>query len=342
MTFLNRVATQTVPAAHGADPWPAPKLAGDTAHGVPENASARSLIAEDPRSAAEIAACAYPELETFITEEDRAFWCFMNPRPRPSFTPQLLRDLEAMQDCISVLFDRGAAGHGRPFDYFILGSRSPGVFNLGGDLNLFVEKIRARDGATLRRYGYACVEAGHANHRGYDNGVITIGLIQGDALGGGLESALSCDLLIAERQAKFGLPEVLFNLFPGMGAYSFLSRRIGPIKAEEMIMSGRIYTAEEMLALGVVDVLAEAGEGQRAARAYIAANRTRRNAHSAIYKVRRRVNPVPLEELRDVVDTWVEAALALEEADLRKMTRIAAAQDRFRARQTGAAAIAAE
>ncbi len=216
------------------------------------------------------------------------------------------------------------------------------MFNLGGDLNLFVEKIRARDGATLRRYGYACVEAGHANHRGYDNGVITIGLIQGDALGGGLESALSCDLLIAERQAKFGLPEVLFNLFPGMGAYSFLSRRIGPVKAEEMIMSGRIYTAEEMLALGVVDVLAEPGEGQRAVRTYIAANRARRNAHSAIYKVRRRVNPVPLEELRDVVDTWVEAALALEETDLRKMTRIAAAQDRFRARQTGAVAIAAE
>ena len=62
-------------------------------------------------------------------------------------------------------------------------------------------------------------------------------------------SALSCDMLIAERQAKLGLPEVVFNLFPGMGAYTYLSRRIGSMKAEELIMSGRLYTAEEMLAL---------------------------------------------------------------------------------------------
>ncbi len=335
MTFLNRVAKLT---AHGIGAGiPNPAL------GLPECASARSPIAEDGRPAAEIAACSYPELETFITEEDRAFWCYMNPHPRPSFTPQLLRDLEAMQDCIAGLFDRAAGGGGeRPFDYFVLGSRSAGVFNLGGDLNLFVDKIRARDGATLRRYGYACVEAGHANYRGYDNGVVTIGLIQGDALGGGFESALSCDLLVAERQAKFGLPEVLFNLFPGMGAYSFLARRIGAVKAEEMILGGRIYTAEEMHALGVIDVLAEPGDGQRAVCDYIAGNRGKRNAHSAVYKVRRRVNPVSLQEMRDVVDLWVEAALALEETDLRKMLRIATAQDRFRARQSAGSAIAAE
>ena len=310
--------------------------------GVPENASARSLIAEDPRSAAEIAACAYPELETFITEEDRAFWCFMNPRPRPSFTPQLLRDLEAMQDCIAGLFDRGAAGYGRPFDYFILGSRSPGVFNLGGDLNLFVEKIRARDGATLRRYGYACVEAGHANHRGYDNGVITIGLIQGDALGGGLE--IGTVLRPADRRAAGQVRPARSAVQP-LPRHGRLQLPLAPDRPDQG--GGDDHERAHLhgrgdAALGVVDVLAETGEGQRAACAYIAANRARRNAHSAIYKVRRRVNPVPLEELRDVVDTWVEAALALEEADLRKMTRIAAAQDRFRARQTGAAAIAAE
>lgn len=275
-----------------------------------------------------VASQAYTDLEVAITPEDRAFWCFMKPRERPSFTKPLLRDLGHMQSLIDALFTATPPGAETPFDYFVLGSRAEGVFNLGGDLGLFAEKIREGDRDGLRRYAHACVLSGYANYTGYGHGVVTIALIQGDALGGGLEAPLSCDVMVAERQAKFGLPEILFNLFPGMGAYSFLSRRIGAAKAEEMIMSGRLYTAAEMHALGVVDVLAEEGEGERAVRDYIARNRPRLRAQSAIYKVRRRVNPVTLDELLDVTDLWVDTALSLSEQDLRRMGRIAAAQDR--------------
>ena len=66
----------------------------------------------------------------------------------------------------------------------------------------------------------------------------TITLVQGDALGGGFEAAISSNVVIAEKSAKFGLPEVLFNLIPGMGAYSFLVRRTSPDLAEKIIMSG--------------------------------------------------------------------------------------------------------
>jgi DSF synthase len=277
---------------------------------------------------AEVAGQHYSELDVSITDEDRAFWCFMKPPTRPSFSRQLLVDLAHMQQMIKKLFADGSA----PFDYFILGSRWPGVFNLGGDLNLFAEKIRQRDREGLRQYAYACVGSGYANYTGYDNGIVTIALLQGDALGGGLESALSCDILIAERQTKFGLPEVLFNMFPGMGAYSFLSRRVGMMKAEQMMLEGRTYTADEMLALGAIDMVVEQGEGVQAVRAHIARNRSRLLAMSAVYKARRRVNPVTLEELRDVTDIWVDTALRITEQDLRRMCRIAAAQDRFRAR----------
>jgi DSF synthase len=274
----------------------------------------------------------FANLDVALTEEDRAFWCFMKPERRPSFTRDLLVDLARMQQLINDLFAAAPSSAPVPFDYFVLGSHSQGVFNLGGDLTLFAEKIRRGEREELRRYAYACVNSGYANYTGYGQGVVTIALIQGDALGGGLEAALSCDMLIAERQAKFGLPEIVFNLFPGMGAYTFLSRRVGMLKAEQIIMSGRVYTAEEMHALGVVDMLVDEGEGERAVREHIARNRSRHLAQSAIYKVRRRVNPVSLDELRDVTDIWVDTALHLSEQDLNKMCRIAAAQDRFRAR----------
>jgi DSF synthase len=282
----------------------------------------------------------FQDLDTSITNEDRAYWAFMRPSERPSFTRQLLTDLAAMQVQISDLF---AASPERPFDYFVLGSRTPGTFNLGGDLVLFRQKIEARDANALRAYGYSCTQSGYNNYSGYGERIITIALIQGDALGGGFESALSCDVIVAERQAKFGFPEVLFNLFPGMGAYSFLARRIGAAKTEEMIHSGNIYSAEDLQSMGVVDVLVDQDCGVEAVKRYIAKNRLRHSAHSAMYQVRRRVNPVTLQELNDVVDIWVDSALRLSEQDLRKMSRIASAQDRSRQRRLDASmAIAAE
>jgi DSF synthase len=268
---------------------------------------------------------AFRELDTYVTAEDRAFWYFLKPPARPSFTRQLLADLSDMQTMVTHSFAGGEA----PFDYAVLGSRSRSVFSLGGDLSYFAEKIRNRDREALHKYAHACVNVVHANHTGLGENVTTIAMIQGDALGGGFEAALSCDVVIAERQTKFGLPEVLFNMFPGMGAYSLLSRRVGMLKAEQIILSGRTYMAEDLLAMGAIDMVVEQGEGEQAVRSYIARNRSRQLALSAVYKVRRRVNPVSLQELRDVTDMWVDAALRLTDQDLRRMCRIASAQDRF-------------
>ena len=66
---------------------------------------------------------------------------------------------------------------------------------------------------------------------------------------------------MAEEGAKLGVPEVSFNSFPGMGAVSLLSRRVGAAKAEAIIASGHVYAAREMFVLGVVDFLAPPGHG---------------------------------------------------------------------------------
>jgi DSF synthase len=143
----------------------------------------------------------------------------------------------------------------------VLASGMPGVFNLGGDLELFKQLIGAHDRAGLQRYGRACIDVLYRNYIAHELPLTTVSLVQGECLGGGFEAALSSDVIVAEKGARFGFPEILFNLFPGMGAYSFLDRKIGQRGAEEIISSGKIYSAEEMQALGVVDAVAEDGQG---------------------------------------------------------------------------------
>ena len=307
--------------------------------GAPGRPARASGFADVPNPMAELER-SFSDLEIVIERPERTLWCYLKPQARPSFTEALLRDLHRLQGLIGQACERCPADEEAPLRYVILASRTPGVFNLGGDLTLFSAKIRSRDRDGLRRYAHSCVEVSHRNSSGYDHGLVTIGLAQGDALGGGWECLMSCDKLVAERRAKFALPEILFNLFPGMGAHAYLSRRVGMAKAEEIIMSGRVYTAEEMHALGVVDVLAEDGEGERAVREWIERNGARHNAHSAMFKARRRVDPVTLEELRDVTDIWVDAAFNLTEQDLRRMSHLAAAQDRSQRRRVAEPVVA--
>ena len=284
----------------------------------------------------------FDTVDTQFDREAATYWAFMRPAGRPSFSKELLRDIGDMQAEVRGLSDAHLAGEGEALRYYVLGSRVPGIYNLGGDLGHFADRIRAGDRASLSRYGQVCVERIHTNACALGAPIITIALVQGDALGGGFECALAFDVIVAERSAKFGLPEILFNLFPGMGAYSFLSRRLGQARAEQLIRSGKVYAAAELHEMGLVDVLAEDGRGEHAVRDYIARSERKHNAHRAIFAARRRVNGVTLEELSDVVELWVDAALGLTEFDLRKMLRLAAAQDRRVGGGAPAVAIAAE
>jgi DSF synthase len=252
-------------------------------------------------------------------------WSHMRYTGRPCYSPEALLDLGSLLDGTEQMF----AAHSSDLRYFVHGSRFPGVFSLGGDLSRFASWIRKRDREALTQYGRACVRLVHRMFTGLDLPIVTIALVEGDALGGGFETALSFNLIVAERNAKFGFPENLFGLFPGMGAYSLLARRIGSARAEAIILSGRTYTAEELHALGVVQILAEPGRGTRAVRDYIERHGRRHGGYQGIYRAGREVNPLSLDELDRIVEIWTDAALHLSEKDLRLMKRLAAAQDRL-------------
>jgi DSF synthase len=269
-----------------------------------------------------------PHIDVKIDFEQRIYWAAMRASRHPMITMELLQDMMCVQESVRVIMEEGNREQHQHLEYFVAGSQTPGVYNFGGNLAYFADCIRRRDREGLREYAYACIDVVYGNAMAFHTPVITIALVQGDALGGGFECALSFDVLIAEKSAKMGLPEVLFNLFPGMGAYSFLSRKIGTAAAEKLIMSGTVYTAEELHRLGVVDILADDGQGENAVRDYIARNRRKHNAHKAMYRSKRRINPLTYEELRDIVDIWLDAAMELGEQDLRKMTRLVEAQGR--------------
>ena len=265
------------------------------------------------------------QLEVSWEAPTGTMWTFMRPHGRPSYNLALLNDFHAGQRGIAAAF----AEQPRDLRYLVLGSRTPGVFNLGGELHYFLDKIRLRDRHSLVGYGESCVRVLHRNLTTLDLPMITIGLAQGDAFGGGFETLLSFNVIVAERTAKVGFPESLFGLFPGMGAYSLLARKIGAADAEEMMLSGRTYTANEMKDAGLVHIVAEPGRGIEAVRDYIERNKRRHAGARGVFRAGREINPVTLGELNRIVAVWADSCLELSERDLKIMQRLISAQDRL-------------
>ncbi len=256
-------------------------------------------------------------------------WCFMhsgNPAGyHPCFSERLLHELKRAQETLRrrLAGEEGSTG----IHHLVLASDAP-VFNLGGDLALFAQLIRSGNRGRLLDYARLCVEVAYNFSRLYEDRVHSIAVIQGDALGGGFEAALCCHTIIAEEGCGMGFPEVLFDLFPGMGAYTFLTRRVTASQAERMMLDARVYPVEELLQMGVVDMVVPKGEGLMAARERIRRNQRIGNALRSMNAVRQACRPVSLEELLAVTGEWVDAAMRLNERGLRTMERLIRAQDK--------------
>lgn len=250
-----------------------------------------------------------------------------NPKQpyHPCFSEHLLQDLKRAQASLR----RRLASHDQQqgIHHLVLASDT-NVFNLGGDLQLFSQLIRSGNRGRLLEYANLCVEVAYNLHRPYEDRVHSIAVVQGDALGGGFEAALCCHTIIIEEHAGMGFPEVLFDLFPGMGAYTFLTRRVPEIVAERMMLDGRVYRADELLRLGIVDMVVPTGEGMTAARNLVRKRQRIGNALRSMNTVRQACSPVTLDELQSVTSEWVDAAMRLDERGLKTMERLVRAQQR--------------
>lgn len=260
------------------------------------------------------------QLSGYYEEERRTVWMMLRAQPRPCFNHVLIEEIMN----ISWLVRQA----GFAVDFWVTGSLVPGMYNVGGDLNFFVDCIQNGRREALRAYARACVDCVHAASRGFDTGAISLAMVEGSALGGGFEAALAHHFVLAQRDARLGFPEIAFNLFPGMGGYSLVARRSGMKLAEELIYKGESHTAEWYAQQGLVDELFEPGQSYLAVRTFIDTLQPRLNGIRAMLRARQRVMQLPRSELMDITEDWVDAAFCLQPKDVAYMERLVQLQNR--------------
>jgi len=217
-------------------------------------------------------------------------------------------------------------GKPTPIKYAVLKSEHPDYFNLGGDLRHFRTCIDKADWKGLHDYSRLCLDIFYDWATVFSGRATTISLVQGRALGGGFETALAADFVIAEEHSEFGFPEIMFGLFPCTGGMSLLCRRISSHQAERMMTNGRIYSAMELKEMGVIDEICEKGSGAEAVEKFISRHAKHLMARLMVQRSRSRATPLNYEELLTVVDEWVETAKQLSADDLRVMEMLALMQ----------------
>ena len=178
-------------------------------------------------------------------------------------------------------------------------------FSAGADLR---ELYEASAGLTVaeRVSGVrAFLERIHAVLNAIDaSPLITIAAVHGVTFGGGFELALACDLIIADKMARFCFPELRLGLIPGFGGIPRLRRDISNAFVRDLLLTGRSINTTRAMAAGLVSQVAAEGEALQVARATAAQVRKFDRTTSAMAK--RFIKPIPQEELRREIDLFCE------------------------------------
>lgn len=207
----------------------------------------------------------------------------------------------ALVDALIELF--GEAGAARSLKAVVLRGKGK-HFSFGASVE---EHLPDEVGAMLPRF-HRLFRVMHRSH------VVCLAAVRGQCLGGGLELASFCHRVFASPDAKFGQPEILLGVFAPMGSL-FLPERIGRASAEDLCFTGRSVSAEEALAMGLVDVIDDAPD--KAATAYAETHLLPHSASSlrfAVRAARYRLGKYLDEELPDIERIYLEELMATRDA----------------------------
>jgi len=150
-----------------------------------------------------------------------------------------------------------------------------------------------------------------------DAPLVTIAAVHGVTFGGGFELALTCDLIVADKLARFCFPELRLGLIPGFGGIPRLKRDLGNAVVRDLLLTGRSINSAKAQAVGLVSQVAAEGDALRVARA-TAAQIGKFDRDTAI-GAKRFIKPIPYEELRREIDIFCDLfTRPAVEAGLRK------------------------
>ena len=200
------------------------------------------------------------------------------------------------------------------------------VFSAGGDLRELYETAAAVPAKGRPAGVRAFLERIHAVMNAIDAApLVTIAAVHGACLGGGLELALACDMIIADKMARFAFPELRLGFIPGFGGIPRLKRDLGNAFIRDLLFTGRTVNAARAQAVGLVAQLAGEGEALRIARS-TAAQITKYDAGTRA-AAKQFIKPIPLDELRSEIEIFCELfSRPAVQAGLKKFVESTSAQ----------------
>ena len=268
-----------------------------------------------------------PQIRLDYEPDISTLWITLKPEPKPVFTLPLIESVGKVQDALGSLWGNDP---NRPVCY--LAYRATGtIFSLGGDLDYYLDCIRAGDRAALRDYAEKATQVIRLNRNGLNGSVITLANVQGKAIGGGIDPARACNVMIAEEHATFSYPEINYNHFP-ISAVPVLSRHTGPIEAEKILLSGDEYSAHEFMGKGAVDAVVPSGAGDDWIRKYVADTRASHSARVALMGAFNAQAGDLYGPLTACAQSWADHIMSMTPGEVSKLQRITVAQERILAR----------
>ncbi len=221
----------------------------------------------------------------------------LNHAPANEIGLAMLADLEHLASSLTALESRASA--------LILYSEQKAGFSAGADLRELYTRAQKMEMSSAVQGVREFLERIHAALNRLDTSPLTtIAAVHGVCFGGGFELALTCDLIVADKMARFCFPELRLGLIPGFGGIPRLKRDIGNAVVRDLLLTGRSINATKALSVGLASQVAAEGEALRVARATAAQVTKFDRGTSAAAK--RFIKPLPAEELHREIDIFCE------------------------------------
>jgi enoyl-CoA hydratase/carnithine racemase len=221
----------------------------------------------------------------------------LNHAPANEIGLAMLEELEHFVSSLPALESNASA--------LLIYSELKAGFSAGADLRGLYEQAQKMDMSSAVKGVREFLERIHAALNRLDTSPLTtIAAVHGVCFGGGFELALTCDLIIADKMARFCFPELRLGLIPGFGGIPRLKRDVGNAVVRDLLLTGRSINANKGLSVGLVSQVAAEGEALRLARA-TAAQTTKFDRVTAA-AAKRFIKPLPAQDLRNEIDIFCE------------------------------------